>query len=43
MTVDFGWAGVGMAGVGRARGLQPGVGVPQAADRVPEVGTHAGW
>ena len=37
VTVDFGWAGAG-----RARVLEPGAGVPQAADRVPDVGTHAG-
>ena len=42
VTVDFGWAGMGMAGAGRARVLEPGAGVPQAADGVPDVGTHAG-
>ena len=40
--VDFGWAGMGRAGAGRARVLGPGAGVPQAADGVPDMGTHAG-
>ena len=31
-----------MVGVGRAKELEPGVGVPQVADRVPNVGTHTG-
>ena len=31
-----------MVGAGRAKELEPGVGVPQVADRVPNVGTHAG-
>ena len=43
MTVDFGWAGTGMARAGQARVLEPRAGVPQAAERVPDVGTHAGW
>ena len=34
---------MGMAGAGQAKVLEPGVGVPQAADRVPDVGTHTGW
>ena len=42
VMVDFGWVGMGMAGAGRARVLKPGAGVPQAADGVPDVGTHAG-
>ena len=42
MTIDFGWAGTGMAGAGQARVLEPGAGMPQAADGVPNVGTHAG-
>ena len=33
---------MGMAGAERAKELGPGVGVPQVADRVPNVGTHAG-
>ena len=33
---------MGMVGAGWARVLAPGVGVPQAADRVPNVGMHAG-
>ena len=43
VIIDFGWAGMGMAGAGQAKVLEPGVGVPQAADRVPDVGTHTGW
>ena len=35
MTVDFGWAG-------QAKELEPGVGVSQVADGVPNMGTHAG-
>ena len=31
-----------MVGAGRAKELEPGVGVPQVADRVLNVGTHAG-
>jgi hypothetical protein len=31
-----------MAGAGRAKELEPGAGVPQAADGVPDVGTHVG-
>ena len=37
VTIDFGWAGAG-----QARVLEPGAGVPQAADGVPNVGTHTG-
>ena len=33
---------MGMAGAGWAKVLEPGVGVPQVADRVPNAGTHAG-
>ena len=42
VIIDFGWVGMGMAGVGQARVLGPGVEVPQVANRVPDVGTHAG-
>ena len=42
MTIDIGQAGMGMAGVRQARLLELGVGVPQAADRVPDRGTHVG-
>ena len=43
VIVDFRWAGMGMAGARQARVLGPGVGIPQVADRVPDVGTHIEW
>ena len=40
VIIDFGCR-KGMVGAGQGRVLEPGVGVPQAADRVPNGDTHA--